>query len=302
MLNSGLNTGRAPNFPKPLAPSAPIGVSMPSDLVADGRNFYTEIKFVDFRDANGGASELINDFLRSSQNDINTYTQALSESGGIGSFISGIYRDTFNPIYQTTNPLPAIRLPIPININDVMVFNWDTPSITDQASGMIPGPGRVAGQLALQIAGKAVNPLLFAAFNRPNFRTFRFEWNLVPRNKEESKTIRLITETFKYAASPDGLNSLLLVLDYPLIAMVHMYPNRLNGHAYFHPMAIKGVSVNLTPNPTPSFFSTPKKPDGTDEEDQGGAPTLVNLSVEMMEIKLWDRSGIASKSEVLGKI
>lgn len=291
----------APNFPKPLASPTSIGVSMPNDLIANGRNFYTEIQFVDFLTASsaaGGATPL-RDFITSAANNINTFQSSAGiPAGGIEGLISGIYSSINSAASTRKSILPAIRLPIPININDVMVFNWDTPSITDAAP--ISGGVRLAGQIVLQSSGKSVNPLLFVAFNRPNFRTFRFEWNLVPKNKEESETIRLITETFKCAASPDNLNG--LILDYPLIANVKMYPNNLNNHAYFYPMAVRGISVNLTPNPTPSFFSTPKKSDGSDEENEGGAPTMVNLSVEMMEIKIWDRSTIASKSKVLESI
>jgi len=76
-----------------------------------------------------------------------------------------------------------------------------------------------------------------------------------------------------------------------------MFPNNLNGHAYFFPMAVKGISVNLTPNPTPSFFA---EPDGLGRPSSRGAPTLVNLSVEMMEIKIWDRTKIKEKSKIIG--
>jgi hypothetical protein len=275
----------APNFPKPSVPSAPIGTSMPSDLVANGRNFYTEIHFVDFRTAKYGQ-----DFSNFITGPISVIDGAIGViGGGISSipFLGDIINNSAAGMSVLPISLPSIRLPIPININDVMVFNWDTPSLLDIAAASNPTVKTVieGSQIALAFAGKAVNPLLYVAFNRPNFRNFRFEWNLVPKNKKESDTIKLITETFKYAASPEGLGG--PILDYPLSAKIKMFPNNLNGHAYFFPMAVKGISVNLTPNPTPSFFDR-------------GAPTMINLSVEMMEIKIWDRTKIKERSKIIG--
>jgi hypothetical protein len=291
MLNSGLNTGRAPNFPTPPS-SINTGVTtMPNDLVADGRNFYTEIHFEDFRTANYGnavVSTALNTPLDFVNSGVGAFVAGLNAVPGVSSLFAAGTDNLTSGLTAGTERLAAIRLPIPININDVMTFNWDTPSALDYANKFVdPKESKFleGGALLLAQAGKSVNPLLFAAFNRPNFRSFRFEWNLVPRNKEESETIRLITETFKYAASPEGIGG--PVLDYPLVAQVRMFPNNLNGHAYFFPMAVKGISVNLTPNPTPSFFDR-------------GAPTMINLSVEMMEIKIWDRTKIKERSKIIG--
>lgn len=261
MLNSGLNTGRAPNFPTP--PTKEIVTSnMPNDLIANGRNYYTEINFIDYRSAiygSAGAAGL--------------QTVATSIAGVIGPATGQLVSDLL-----ATKNIAAIRLPLPVNINDTMTFNWDVVPATDTVLGMIPGiqQARAAAQGVGFLVGKALNPLLFAAFNRPNFRSFKFEWSFVPKNKQESETIRMITQTFKHSASPSGG----ILMDYPYAAIVRMFPNDLNGHAIFKPMVVRGINVNLTPLPTPSFF------------ENAGAPTMVNLSVDMMEIKLWHREDI----------
>lgn len=285
MLNSGLNTGRAPNFPTP-----PVGrsilPSMPEDLIANGRNFYTEINFVDYRSgAYGDAVGIeINKVL-----DNGDLTGALGIAaggtlglvGGIpGAFVGGAIGGFAGRLLSSSQApinVNTIRLPIPTNINDTMTFNWDTPAATD----IIPAGVRAISQAAGSLVGKALNPLLYVAFNRPNFRSFKFQWSLVPRNKDESEAIRVITQTFKRAASPSGG---IPFMDYPYVARVRMFPNDLNGHARFKPMIIRGIDVNLTPLPTPSFFG-PEEPG----EDPKGAPTMVNLTVDMMEIKLWFR-------------
>lgn len=296
MLNSGLNTGRAPNFPTP-----PVGKSilpsMPEDLIANGRNFYTEINFVDYRSgAFGNAVGMeMNKVL-----DNGDLTGALGIAaggtlglvGGIpGAFVGGVvggFTGRLLSASQAPINVSTIRLPIPTNINDTMTFNWDTPAATD----IIPAGYRAISQAAGSLVGKALNPLLFVAFNRPNFRSFKFQWSLVPRNKDESEAIRVITQTFKRAASPSGgPGGLSPIMDYPYVARVRMFPNDLNGHARFKPMVVRAIDVNLTPLPTPSFFENniAAPVPGSTSPRVGGAPTMVNLSVDMMEIKLWFR-------------
>jgi hypothetical protein len=233
---------------------------MPNDLIANGRNFYTEINFVDYRSGIYGAG---------GSGDLQSFSADVFNSIGLGQLASD---------FLSTANIAAIRLPLPTNINDTMTFNWDVISATDTILGIIPGvnQARAASQSVGAFIGKALNPLLFAAFNRPNFRSFKFDWTLVPKNKQESETIRIMTQTFKHSASPSGG----ILMDYPYVAMVRMFPNNLNGHAIFKPMVVRGINVNLTPNPSPSFFET------------GGAPTMVNLSVDMMEIKIWHREDI----------
>jgi hypothetical protein len=294
MLNSGLNTGRAPNFPTP-----PVGrsilPSMPEDLIANGRNFYTEINFVDYRSGLYGdaVGMTINNFIN---NDDSTGLAGIIGGAGLGAlvgggipgaFVGGVVGGVAGRLLSSSQApinVNTIRLPIPTNINDTMTFNWDTPAATD----IIPAGVRAISQAAGSLIGKAMNPLLFVAFNRPNFRSFKFQWSLVPRNKDESEAIRVITQTFKRAASPSGG---IPIMDYPYVARVRMFPNDLNGHARFKPMVVRGIDVNLTPLPTPSFFENniAAPVPGSTSPRVGGAPTMVNLTVDMMEIKLWFR-------------
>lgn len=242
---------KIPNFPSP----PPRGVSffsMPNDLVANGRNYYTEIFFVDYR-------------------------SAMSMGGGIfGGIVGGI-----NSIIGGAQLAGGIRLPIPFKINDTMVFNWKEFSATQEIANVLGDTGKNALALAQNpliglVSGKAVNPLLFLAFQSPSFRVFNFSWLLAPKTRQESATIKTITTLIKNAASPTGG----FLMDYPLIALVHMSPRNLNGHAIFHPMAVRSITVDLTPNPNPAFF------------ENTGAPTIVGLNIQMQEIKIWFRGQI----------
>jgi hypothetical protein len=49
-----------------------------------------------------------------------------------------------------------------------------------------------------------------------------------------------------------------------------MFPNNLNGHAIFKPMAITAVGANYTPNANPSFYQDING-------NSKGAPTTVTL-------------------------
>lgn len=251
-----LSEKKIPNFPSKPNNRHISFVSMPNDLVANKRSYFTEIYFLDYRTAvyNGNwFSSFLNFWLNPISNII---------SGDIGSGA-------------------AIRLPIPRQINDITTLNWEVLSGSQMlmsilplgASQLIGAGGKVVGALT----GKALNPLLFTAFNNQNFREFVFEWVLSPRNSQESSTIKKIISMFKNASLPTND----IIMDYPLIAMVRMSPNNLNGHAIFKPMAIQAVAANYTPNPSgPSFFG------------ETGAPTMVTLTVKFLEIKLFYRGEV----------
>ena len=285
-----------PRFPTPPARQTIIE-NMPNDLIANGRNYYTEITFVDYRtgvlgtnnfvnrifdsaaDAGAGRSSLVGGALLGGA--VGGLTGSLPGAlagGGLGA-VSGYAATTGG----TVN-LAAIRLPIPNTINDITLLRWETPSATENLSRLINPNIAAAGSLAISAVGaatgKALNPLLYAAFNRAEFRTFTFDWILAPRTRKESETLKNIVRTFKAASLPGGARTG-LILDYPLLAIITMHPNNLDGLATFWPMAITSVSINYTSNPGgPSFF------------ENSGAPTVATLTVNLMEIKLRTREEV----------
>jgi len=300
MASPSIARDRTPNFPTP-----PVKIlkplNMPNDLVADGRSFYTEIFFQDYRTAAYAGTAFapvaagLNEILDRG-GDVGPVAGALggaaAGAGAAGLFtgpvgigagaiiggLAGLVAGTGNGFARLPSGVSSIRLPIPKSINDITLLNWEQLSATGLIGGLFPSLSQAlnkAGQAAGALVGKAINPMLFLAFNHQNFREFTFEWVLAPSTKKESETIKTIVNAFKYASLPTKN----VIMDYPLIASVSMSPNNLDGMVKFKPMAITAVAVNYTPNPTgPSFF-----------EGNNGSPTMVVLTVKFLEIKLWYR-------------
>lgn len=266
----------APNFPIPPQKQFRF-LSMPNDLQANKRNYYTEIFFQKFTTAsyknvnNPIPADITNIF----NNLISFIPDVLTGGGAETSFAS--------------SSSTAIRLPIPTKVNDRLTLSWQNQSVLQVAgrtassllsrglSNALNAAGPLAGA-GLALAGKALNPLLFQQFNNQNFREFTFEWDLAPKNEQESATVKDIIDIIKGASLPSfGFP----FQDYPLIAMVKMYPNNLNNHIIFKPMAVTGISANYTSN-GPSFFE--------ETRFTSGAPTVIALTVAFTEIKLWYRN------------
>lgn len=280
---SSLTSALPPRFPTPPVKTINFA-SMPNDLIADGRNFYTEISFINYRTgAFGGFGDGINSI-------INGLTGGPAIAGAFGALAGSGAQMPTNPqsAVSSFGSLAAIRLPLPNQINDMVTFDWRTRSaLSDFGSMMniIPGVGAISGAVSTAASaigatiGKTLNPMLYAAFSGPQFRQFTFNWVLAPRTRLESETIKQIVTMFKKYSSP----SRGLIMDYPMVALMRMYPNNLNNLAVFKPMVVRSIGLNYTANPHgPSFFES----NGASDD---GAPTVVTLSVQMMEIKIWTR-------------
>lgn len=287
-----VTSNRTPNFPTPPRPRPSSIVSMPSDLIADGRSYYTEVFFQDFRTAKYGVGSSMASALNTGFTSGDLGTVGGAAAGGIVGGLAGLFSgNIFSAVggaatgafigAQLANSggavsTAAVRLPIPNKINDMLTLSWESKKAIDLLGAVVPGLSQ-AVQITNTVGpfiGKAVNPLLYLAFNTQDFREFSFDWVLAPKNKQESDAIKFIVSLFKNSSLPTKG----YIMDYPLIAQVRMSPNNLNGHAIFKPMAITSVIANYTPNPTPSFF------------ENTGAPTVVTLSVRFKEIELWFRN------------
>lgn len=246
---------KTPNFPKPLDRREDRSkLVFPADLVygkiPSGRNFYTDISFVDYN-----VFQQIN------------YFGAYSIPTGRG-----------------------IKLPIPTRLNDNLVMQWSPVSLTDSVLGVATQAGGQAGRtigagigLAASIGGiatgLALNPLMFLQFQRPDYRQFSLSWTLSPRNEKESVAIKNIITRCKKAAAPGNALFNNLIMTYPQVALVKMFPNDIFGHMIFKPCIITSVQANYTGAPVPSFH-------------KNGAPTVVTLTLNLMEMQFWFREEI----------
>lgn len=203
------------NFPTKPTPALPTILSFPRDIVADNRNFYIQIDFVDYN--------------------------SLSWN-----YVSG--NTTKFP-----NPTGGLILPLPKKINDTQTVIWEEASATGMASALHSGVGSIRSNIASPFGGAlgiSPNPFLWMLFRTPDFKSFNLSWTLAPNNQQESQDIMKIINKFKYAQLPIAEGP---VYFYPSIAMIKMYPNDIFT-VKFRPCAIIRVSVDFTAAGGPSFF------------------------------------------------
>lgn len=184
-----------------------------------------------------------------------------------------------------TIPVGGMNLPIPKKLNDIQTLTWSEYSLKDQgeaSSKVLSAASQIAGKVGI-IRGESINPLLFMQFQRPNYKEFVLSWSFTPNNEQESRTIRRIIEMFKYRSLPRQKAGG-IILDYPDIALLKLHPD--DSFTFkFRPCAVMSVSVDYTGAGMPSFF-------------KNGAPTTVNLNVQLKEIQLWDKTNYDGGSGV----
>jgi hypothetical protein len=195
------------------------------------------------------------------------YNSGLATGGGLGLQTSG-----------------TIVLPMPRQLNDQEVIQWEEWSGKDKAielakmatggaiSSMVAGL-EAGGNFVSTDLGLQMNPFMFMMFRRPNFKEHTLKWTLAPNTRQESDTIKKIVNQLKRAALPTPLNK--FVMRYPDIAMVSFKPDEFLFK--LKPCAIISVNVDYTGGGKPSFFNS-------------GAPTIVNLTLQLKEIQLWDQT------------
>jgi hypothetical protein len=194
-----------------------------------------------------------------------------------------------------TNPAGSITLPVPRKINEAQTLSWGTISGTEKAMGLLgqavltrarSAAGTIAGAVGVG-AGIAVNPFLFMQFQQPNYKEHTLSWSLAPSNRQESETLRQIILGLKRDSLPELIAGGFF-MDYPRIAMIRILPDDVFGCLKFKPCAIVSVQVDYSGSGQPSFF-------------RDNAPTVVNLSLQLKEIQLWDRNDYITGTPVAGE-
>jgi hypothetical protein len=246
-----------PDSNVPLPPSRPKNnYSFPNDLMVGSRNFSMSFYFMDYRSQT-------------------TFGAAV---GGIASLINRVAGTRLQTSYT---PSGSIYLPVPKKINDVQTVVWDQTSGTQLAAQGMNGAGLggVAQSMGLAadalgpLTGYAMNPFLFMQFKSPSFKEHTLTWTLTPNNEAESRTLREVVNLFKYYALPKQYGP---IYDYPTIVFPQIHPSEYFTFK-FKPCAIISVQADYTGAGGPSFF-------------RNGAPTNVNLSIQLKEIELWTKN------------
>lgn len=270
MLPTSVN--RRSNFPT--RPERRIATNyIPEDVIASGRNLYTQIQFVAYSFG----------------------YQTFGTLGGVSDFFSNI--GVFSGRGGIATPNGGMVLPIPKKINESQTLTWEQDSATRMAAGigaMFAGPAAAASETQAlgsaanflsALAGQQINPYLFMYFKSPNYKEFSFTWTFAPNNQRESQALANIINQFKANSLPAFGYTF---MNYPNIALIRLMPSDMLGNLQFKPCAITSVLVDYT-GAGPSFF---KSSPGNSESS--GAPTVVNLTVNFKEIQLWDRREIGN--------
>jgi Tail-tube assembly protein len=200
----------------------------------------------------------------------------------------------------------TIRLPIPDALKDTTSVTYNDQNLgqtvgagLEAAAGSSPTTGTIdtlfnvgaaaltgaAVQASAQLAGGefrsgisayngiTLNPYQTVLFEKPNFKTHSFTWKLVPKNHEESITIRNIIRTFQYHMLPGVSDGVGLFFSFPSMVTVSLFPS--SEFLYrFKPCVIDNVSVNYSPGISPSFYR------GTN-----AAPTAITITINLKEIE-----------------
>lgn len=204
----------------------------------------------------------------------------------------------------------AIYLPFPQTISMMDGWNWETVSFQKTALGeAIKGDfdgmlskfsestfGAFSG-IAVDNGGRALmhnkrkanNPRKESLFSEPEMRSFSFEFDFAPRNKEESDAAQQIIQLFKYHASPELSESNNALYRYPSEFQIYFVSNGTENQyiGKIDRCALKSISVNYTGANIWSAFK------GT------GAPTTLKISLEFTELSLQSRNNLMRIDEAM---
>jgi hypothetical protein len=257
------------NFPAPLPERFQDGLSYPLNLTADNRNYFTRISFIRYQPAYGTS------VIRNIADKLILASQVPVE------YFDPIEDSPYNRIFNMGSPVGNhISLPIPKKINEMNMMNWSEISLTgtilgaarSALGGAVGSITTTALQLGSSFTGTQLNPFILQYFQRPSFREFSFTWTLAPRNRKESEQINKIINQIKAAQAPRMAAGGFL-MEYPDLAIVQFFPID-EFQVSLKECVIVGVNVDYTPA-GPSYIG------GT------AAPTMVNLTINLKETKLW---------------
>jgi hypothetical protein len=127
--------------------------------------------------------------------------------------------------------------------------------------------------------GLARNPFNAVLYSGPTFRTFEFEWKLIPKNLAEASAIKAIIREFKIAMHPSFIKGFEdNLFEYPDIYKINMSNSQ---HTFkIAQCALKDFSVSYgTEGATPKYF-------------EGDIPFSVNMRAQFQELTVLTREDI----------
>jgi hypothetical protein len=166
-------------------------------------------------------------------------------------------------------------LPIPANIQEGMIHNWNvTSGLTEEFQQKLEDTFGRAGivwnsaKKTLSRSGVHLDPHYLQTYEGTAPRTFDMEWAFIPQNKDEADTLRNMIKTFKGWASPQP-DSAKIMIQQPATWKLK-FSTTVEDMIRFTDMVVTNISVNYAPNGYSDFFND-------------GFPKQVNLSISFAE-------------------
>jgi len=165
-------------------------------------------------------------------------------------------------------------------------------AIAGAAGGGVVGAGIGAGvqkgvEAVAATAGKAVNPHMAVIYERPQFRKFQFQYNLRPKNRQESVLLKQIIFFFKYYSAP-SIEKESHFINYP-----NQFKIFFKHNDFLFKMGdcvLNNVSVDYHGEGTPLYY----------DATQGGgrnfkAPANITLNLDFTETTIVTKDDILKK-------
>jgi hypothetical protein len=160
-------------------------------------------------------------------------------------------------------------------------------------SNTVDATAAAASNLALRIGaqanavsaatGLAANPKKEQVFKGVDFRTFTFEYQFFPRDRDEADNVKNIIEQFKFHMHPEFKGAGELLFIYPSEFDIVYYTNGSeNKNIHKHTSCVlTEMSVNYTPNGVFNTFF--------DSKTGGGMPTQINVNLTFRELQILNK-------------
>lgn len=226
---------------------------------ADLGSFYLSMDFYDYRAATGASTSAHNP-----ENSINPVQRLFNAD-----------RQSVDNQIQRKNTFAKIKLPIPSNLNDAYVANWEegnlggfagiASDVYTAAGALMSGQAAAADEGTAGLArtvikagvvgaarqlinnttigdifdlytGTAMNQNLAVLFRGPTLKTHQFKWRVSPRNAQESADIKKIIAILKRAAHATQISpAASSVLRYPSECLL-MFNSAGSNTKFLYPM------------------------------------------------------------------
>jgi len=297
--------------------SPPISLRYPNNRIENSTD-YLEIKIVEYT-----VNTKLNDQMKSAQSqgagvkegklsgETTQQAETRNNNTFMGALGSASRMETATSRARKQKPLAYIYLPIPQNIGDSNMINWNSSELdplkavgANLAMTGMTNPGallqgmkdmkgfgtiddnlrqailaKLAGSavgapdLRSRATGQVLNPNMEVLFQGPEIRSFNFDFTFAPRSMSEAQQVKQIIRTMKKHSAPKGDSGGGFFIKAPDIFMLE-YKKGGSPHPFLNvmkPMALKAMTMNYTQSGTYSTF-------------HDGTPTIMQMSLNFMEL------------------